>query len=136
TGKPADLLEANQLILQDLESTNNGIIDDGAKITGKVSIGDGTLINESAVLRGPIIIGKNCEIGPEVYIGPYTSIGDNCRIRGAELENSILMENVIINCNKRIIDSIVGRGSRITSAQDELPMGMRFIVGDSTYLSL
>ncbi|MGH7909003.1 MAG: glucose-1-phosphate thymidylyltransferase [Thermodesulfobacteriota bacterium] len=136
TGKPADLLEANQLILQDLESTNNGIIDDGAKITGKVSIGDGTLINESAVLRGPIIIGKNCEIGPEVYIGPYTSIGDNCRIRGAELENSILMENVIINCNKRIIDSIVGRGSQITSAQDELPMGMRFIVGDSTYLSL
>lgn len=136
TGKSDDLLEANQLILQDLQSEMRGVVHEGAKITGTVSLGDGTIINESTNLRGPIIIGKNCEIGPNVYIGPYTSIGDNCRILEAELENSIVMENVVINCKKRIVDSIIGKGSRITSADEELPKGLKFVVGDSTYLSL
>ncbi len=136
TGKPDDLLEANQLILQDLQSEMRGVVHDGAKITGTLSIGDGTIINGSTNLRGPIIIGKSCEIGPNVYIGPYTSIGDNCRIVGAELENSIVMENVVINCKKRIVDSIIGKGSRITSADEQLPQALKFVVGDSTYLSL
>ncbi len=136
TGKPDDLLEANQLILQALQSNIRGVVHDGAMITGSVSVGDGTVINQATTLRGPIIIGKNCEIGPHAYIGPYTSIGDNCRIIGAELENSIVMDNVVINCKKRIVDSIIGKGSKITSANEQFPQGLKFVVGESTYLAL
>lgn len=136
TGKPDDLLEANQLVLRDLKSVNRGLVREGAMVTGNVSIGDGTIINESTNLRGPIIVGKNCEIGPHAYIGPYTSVGDNCKIVGAELENSIVMENVVISCRKRIVDSIIGKGAHITSADEQIPHGIRFVVGDSTYLSI
>jgi glucose-1-phosphate thymidylyltransferase len=136
TGKPDDLLEANQLVLQELRTEIRGEVHDSVKITGNVIIGEGTVINELTNIRGPAIIGKNCEIGPHVYIGPYTSINDNCKVMGAELENSIVMENVVINCRKRIVDSIIGSGTHITSADEQYPKAMRFVVGDSSHLSL
>jgi len=136
TGKPDDLLEANQLILQELKAEMNGVVHNNAKITGNVYVGEGTVIHESTTIRGPAIIGKNCEIGPDVYIGPYTSIDDDCKILGAELENSIIMKNVEINCRRRIVDSIIGKGSKLTSAEVGAPKGTRFVVGDSSYLSL
>jgi glucose-1-phosphate thymidylyltransferase len=135
TGKPEDLLEANQLILQDLSTSIEGSIDDASGIVGNVSIGKGTRI-ESSRIRGPVIIGNNCEIGSNTYLGPYTSIGDDCRIVGAEIENSIVMDGAMIDCGNRIVDSIIGKNSKITSNGDSLPKGMKFVVGDSTYLSL
>jgi glucose-1-phosphate thymidylyltransferase len=136
TGKPDDLLEANQLVLQEIKTEIKGVVHESVKITGNVAIGEGSVINELTNIRGPAIIGRNCEIGPHVYIGPYTSINDNCKIIGAELENSIVMEDVVIKCRRRIVDSIVGRGARITSADEEFPKAMKFVVGDSSYLSL
>jgi len=135
TGKPEDLLEANQLILQDLSTSIEGSVDDHSGIVGNVSIGKGTRIENSRI-RGPVIIGSNCEIGPNTYLGPYTAIGDNCRLVGSELENSIVMEGAVIDCGNRIVDSIIGKDSKITSADGTLPKGMKFVVGDSTYLSL
>ncbi|MFY3740374.1 MAG: glucose-1-phosphate thymidylyltransferase [Candidatus Nitrosomirales archaeon] len=135
TGKPEDLLEANQLILQDLSTSIEGSVDDHSGIVGDVSIGKGTRIENSRI-RGPVIIGSNCDIGPNTYLGPYTAIGDNCRLVGSELENSIVMEGAVIDCGNRIVDSIIGKDSKITSADGTLPKGMKFVVGDSTYLSL
>ncbi len=135
TGKPEDLLEANQLILQDLSPSMEGNIDEDSRIIGNASIGKGTIIKNSSI-RGPVIIGNNCEVGPNTYFDPYTAVGDNCRIIGAEIENSIIMENAVIECNKRIVDSIIGKGSRITSSEKQLPQGLKFVVGESTYLSL
>jgi glucose-1-phosphate thymidylyltransferase len=79
-----------------------------------------------------VIIGKNCEIGPNVYIGPYTSIDDETQILSGEVEGSIIMKHVIINCRKRITDSIIGRHARIESS-DQLPSsGLRFVLGENT----
>ncbi len=135
TGKPEDLLEANQLVLQEISPSIEGSIEEHSKIVGNVSIGKGTII-KSSTIRGPIIIGNNCEIGQNTYIGPYTSIGNNCRIIGAEIENSIVMDNTLIECRKRIVDSIIGKGSTVTSNAHQLPQGLKFVIGDSTYLSL
>ncbi|MFQ5941267.1 MAG: glucose-1-phosphate thymidylyltransferase [Nitrososphaerales archaeon] len=135
TGKPEDLLEANQLILQDLSPSKEGRIDEDSSIIGNASIGKGTIIKNSSI-RGPVIIGNDCEVGPNTYLGPYTAVGDNCRIVGAEIENSIIMENAVIECKKRIVDSVIGKGSRIRSNEMQLPQGLKFVVGDSTYLSI
>jgi glucose-1-phosphate thymidylyltransferase len=135
TGKPEDLLEANQLILQDLSTSIEGSVDDHSGIVGNVSIGNGTKVENSRI-RGPVIIGSSCEIGSNTYLGPHTAIGDNCRIVGSEIENSIVMEGAVIDCGNRIVDSIIGKNSRITSADGALPKGMKFVVGDSSYLSL
>jgi len=133
TGKPEDLLEANQLVLDDLPSKFEGSIDSSCQIVGKVSIGKNTVIKPNSRIKGPVIIGNNCEIGPNVYLGPYTSIGDNVKILSGEVEGSIIMQNVFINCNKRIIDSIIGRQSRLDSSDSMYPSGLKFVVGESTH---
>jgi glucose-1-phosphate thymidylyltransferase len=133
TGKPEDLLEANQLVLDDLQSMVEGTIDASCQILGRVSVGKDTAIKPNTRVKGPVIIGENCEIGPNVYLGPYTSIGDNVKILSGEVEGSIIMQNVLINCNKRIIDSIIGRKSRLESADAIYPSGLRFVVGESTF---
>jgi len=132
TGKPEDLLEANQLVLDDLKSKIDGSIDTSCQILGKVSIGKNTVIKPNTRIKGPVIIGENSEVGPNVYIGPYTSIGDNVKILSGEIEGSIIMQDVLINCNRRIIDSIIGRQSRLESGDAITPSGLRFVVGEST----
>jgi glucose-1-phosphate thymidylyltransferase len=138
TGRPEDLLEANQLLLDDLEPKSNVIIEDASCIiSGKVSIGKNTVLRQNTRIKGPVIIGDNCEIGPNVYIGPYTSIGENVKILSGEIEGSIIMQNVIINCNDtRVVDSIIGRRSRLETAQGLLPAGSRFVLGESTVCRL
>jgi glucose-1-phosphate thymidylyltransferase len=134
TGRPDDLLDANQFVLDDIEPKLEGVIIDdlSCKIRGKVSIGKNTVINPNTQIKGPVIIGKDCEIGPNVYIGPYTSIGDSVKILSGEIEGSIIMQNSIINCNKRIVDSIIGRQSHLESTDDIRPSGLRFVLGEST----
>jgi glucose-1-phosphate thymidylyltransferase len=115
-----------------LQSKFEGSIDKSCQIIGKVSIGKDSVIRPNTKIKGPVIIGKGCEIGPNVYLGPYTSIGDNAKILSGEVEGSIIMQNVFINCNKRIIDSIIGRQSRLESGDSIYPSGLRFVVGEST----
>ncbi len=134
TGKPEDVLDANHLILDVLKSQNNGEIEEGAKISGRVYIGQGTIIKKNSVIRGPVTIGENCEI--DAYIGPYTSIGNNSVLKGGEIESSIVMGGAVIECNERIIDSLIGTDSHITSRKNSLPKGHRFIVGENSIVSL
>jgi glucose-1-phosphate thymidylyltransferase len=132
TGRPDDLLEANQLVLDDLIPNLSFPDDPSCRILGRVSIGSNSKIHRNSTIRGPVIIGKNCEIGPCVYIGPYTSIGDNSRVLSGEIENSIIMNSVTINCRKRITESIIGNNSVVESADNILPSGLRFTLGEST----
>jgi len=136
TGRPEDILEANHLVLSDLNSYNRGRFEDEVVATGKIAIEDGTVVRSKCTLRGPLIIGKACDIGPGTYVGPYTSIGDNVTIRGGEVENSIILSDTVIECGKRIVDSLVGKGSRIVSNEDNLPRGYRLIIGENTSVSV
>lgn len=136
TGKPEDLLEANQLILHDLEPFNEGIVEEGATLTSLVGIGSNTTVHKDSTIRGPTIIGRNCQIGPHAYVGPYTSVGANVKLENSEIENSIIMEGAQINCGKRIIDSIIGRNATIIDSNSNLPRGNKLILGDMTYVSI
>lgn len=134
TGKPEDVLDANHLILDVLEPHNNGEIDEGAEVGGRVSIGKGTVVKKNSVIRGPVIIGKNCEI--DAYIGPYTSVGDNSRITGGEIESSIVVGDAVIECDERIVDSLIGNHCHIVSDENNLPKGRRFVIGENSLVSL
>lgn len=136
TGKPEDLLEANQLILQEITPHNEGTIEEGATITNNVGIGKETTIHDRTTLRGPIIIGDHCEIGPNTYVGPYTSIGNDATIRNSEIENSIVMNGAYIECGRRILDSLIGRNAKIINAENNIPKGHKLILGDMTYISI
>ena len=132
TGKPEDLLEANQLVLQDIQPKIKTQIDQTCRITGRVSIDENTSIRHNTRLQGPIIIGRNCDIGPNVYVGPYTSIGDNTSIASGEIQGSIVMDNVHIDSRQRIVDSIIARNSRIESSSNALPSGLKLVIGENS----
>lgn len=136
TGKPQDLLEGNQLLLNFIEPKNEAEeIEETVVIQGKVQIGKGTKILGNSLLRGPLSIGENCTI-TDAYIAPYTSVGNKTEISSTEIEHSIVLENVDINCSTRIVDSIIGYNATIYPAKQTFPSGHRLIVGDNSVIEL
>jgi len=131
TGKPEDILEANRLVLDEIKPINEGKIEAGASVQGRVSVRERTVIKEGSVIKGPSIIGRGCEIGPNTYIGPYTSVGNNCKIINGKIKSSIVMNGAFINCQKRIRDSLIGMNVRILESE-HIPRGCRFVIGDSS----
>lgn len=132
-----DLLEANQFTVRDVEDSNKGRLEGSVTISGKVGIEEGSVLRGPSSIRGPAIIGKNSEIGPNVYIGPYTSIGENCVIRGTEIENSIVMNGTRIDCKgQRILDSLIGSYSVITSSRTAVGEKNRLVLGERTHIDM
>lgn len=133
TGKPEDLLEANRIILEDIVEDIKGKIKN-SKITGKVNIGENTVI-ENSHIKGPVIIGKDCII-KDSYIGPFTSINDKCEIIKAEIEDSIIMEgSKIIEIESRIEESIIGKEVLIKK-NDLKRKIIKFVIGDHSIINL
>jgi glucose-1-phosphate thymidylyltransferase len=131
TGTVEDIIEANILVLDNLEAKIEGTVEDKTCIQGRVVVGEGTYIKKGALIRGPAVIGENTAIESEVYIGPYTSIGNNARIKKGEIENSIIMDNCTIEIDTKITDSIIGANSEIITNQKG-PKGHRLIVGENS----
>ncbi|MFQ6065121.1 MAG: bifunctional sugar-1-phosphate nucleotidylyltransferase/acetyltransferase [Candidatus Bathyarchaeia archaeon] len=108
-GRPWDLLEANQRILDRMEATLNGEIEDGAHLIGPVTLAEGARIRSGAYVEGPVFIDKNSDIGPNCYIRPHTSIGRDVRIGNAcEIKNSIIMDKTHIGHLSYVGDSVFG----------------------------
>ncbi len=72
---PWDLLDANESIMANIETQDQGVIEDGATLKGAVSIGESTLVRAGAYITGPVIIGANCDIGPNCFIRPGSGVG-------------------------------------------------------------
>ncbi|MCL4323919.1 MAG: glucose-1-phosphate thymidylyltransferase [Candidatus Thermoplasmatota archaeon] len=138
TGQPTDLIEANERVLASRPKSFfavQGEIDPQANVSGHIALGAGSVIAAGATIRGPAVLGRKVRVESGAYIGPYTSIGDGSVIRRAEIDHSILMENVTVDIPGRIVDSIIGRGSQI-SERTHHPKGHSFILGDSTQVVL
>lgn len=134
TGKLADMLEANRMLLGRVETRIAGEVDDKTKVDGKVVIGEGTTI-ENSVLRGPLVIGEKTAI-VDSYIGPFTSVNYECEIRGSEIEHSIILENSrILDVSGRIESSLVGKNC-VIERHSRLPKAYKFMVGDNSRIEL
>lgn len=89
-----------------------------------ILIGQGTVLEPSAILKGPMIIGENCEIRQGAYIRGNAVIGSHCVIGHAtEIKNSVLMNHTEAGHFNYIGDSILGShvnmgaGSRLANLQ-------------------
>ena len=72
--------------------------------SGKITLGDGTNVQDNCVLHEKTTIGKNCTIGHGAIVHGCT-VGDNCTIgMGAILLNGAVIGN----------DCIVGAGALVT----------------------
>jgi len=135
TGKQEDILEANQLILDSLDTKIESMLLEDTNISGRVSIGKNTTISENTTIRGPCIIGNGCTIGPNVYIGPYTSIGNKVEIKNSDIDFSIVFDESVIMDVRNVRDSIIGTGCKINSKHNN-GSSNKFVIGDHSEIFL
>ncbi len=134
TGKHADMLEVNRLILDRLAPQIEGHVDRDSQVSGKVILARTAEIINS-VVRGPAIIGDYCRI-VNSYVGPFTSINHHCNIIGSEVEHSIILENSQINdIHGRIEDSLIGRNVIVEKSPIK-PKAYKFLLGDNSRVGI
>ncbi|MGI9029714.1 MAG: glucose-1-phosphate thymidylyltransferase [Ilumatobacteraceae bacterium] len=127
TGKLTPLLEANRLLLERIETTVEGEVDERSTLDGRVIVGVGARIVNSTV-RGPVAIGAGTEI-IDSFIGPFSAIGAGCRVRNSEIEHSVVMDDSEVTDIPRLEDSLIGREAVVTRTQHR-PRALRLMVGD------
>jgi glucose-1-phosphate thymidylyltransferase len=134
TGQLADMLEANRLVLEELESRVEGDVDAESKVEGKVVLEPGATLVRSTV-RGPAVIGAGAQV-EDAYIGPYTSIGDDVCVRRSEVEHSIVLAGSLVeDLGTRMEASLLGRNVKL-SRSNGMPKTIRMLVGDKSEIEI
>jgi glucose-1-phosphate thymidylyltransferase len=134
TGRLADMLEANRLVLEELETRLEGEIDEQSRVEGRVVLEAGASLTRS-VVRGPAVIGAGACI-EDAYIGPYTSIGEEVHVRRSEVEHSIVLSgSVVEDLGTRMEASLLGRNVKLTRS-DGPPKTLRLLVGDRSEIEI
>jgi glucose-1-phosphate thymidylyltransferase len=133
TGQVQDMLDANRLILDDIEEHHGGA-ESASRVEGRVYVSEGAAI-EGSNIRGPAIIGRGARI-IDSYVGPSTAIGDDVVIENAEIEHSIVLAGSSLrDLPGRVEASLIGRGVSI-SRTEALPRVFRFVVGDGSDITI
>jgi glucose-1-phosphate thymidylyltransferase len=134
TGKLEDMLEANRLVLDDIEPRIDGELDSECRVEGRVAIEAGARL-ERTVVRGPAIIGAGAQL-TDAYIGPYTAIDRDVVISDSEIEHSIVLAGSSIrNLHARMEASLLGKNVSL-SRSEGMPKTLRFLVGDNADISI
>ncbi|MFL5780994.1 MAG: glucose-1-phosphate thymidylyltransferase, partial [Thermoleophilaceae bacterium] len=133
TGQVQDMLDANRLILDDLDERIEGELVE-TRVEGRVVVEPGAVL-ERATVRGPAIVGRGARI-TDAYVGPYTAIGEDVTIEHAELEYSIVLAGSSIRrLEGRIEASLIGRNVSIAHSPAQ-PRAYRFVVGDNAEIAI
>jgi glucose-1-phosphate thymidylyltransferase len=134
TGQLADMLEANRLVLEEIEPGVEGEVDSESRVEGRVVVAPGAKLTRS-VVRGPAVIGAGATI-EDAYIGPYTSIGEKVEICRCEVEHSIVLSgSVVRDLGTRMEASLLGRDVKLTRSQGP-PRTLRMLVGDKCEIEI
>ncbi len=134
TGRLEDMLEANRLVLDTIETRVDGALDAASSCDGRVVVEAGAELVRSTV-RGPAIIGAGARL-TDAYVGPYSAIGADCVIERAEVEHSIMLAgSEVHDLPARLESSLLGRGARVTRDNGQ-PRALRLLVGDNSEIGL
>ena len=127
TGKLTPLLEANRLLLEQIETHIEGSVDAASTIDGRVVVAAGAEIVNSTI-RGPVAIGRNTRI-VDSFVGPFSAIGNGCVVEHSEVEHSVLMDDSSVIDIARLEDSLIGSDA-VVSRSRQKPRALRLMVGD------
>jgi glucose-1-phosphate thymidylyltransferase len=129
TGKMADMLEANSLMLDEITpSIAADVVIENSEVDRRVTVERGARIVNS-VIHGPAIIGEDTLI-EDAYVGPYTSIYHHVTLLRCEIERSIVLESSsITDVNVRLHGCLIGRDVTI-QRKDEKPRALTLNLGD------
>jgi glucose-1-phosphate thymidylyltransferase len=133
TGRLDDMLEANRLVLETIVARVDGELVD-SQIDGRVIVEEGARLERSTV-RGPAIIGARTRL-VDCYVGPYTAIAEDCLVKNAEVEHSILLAgSSVCDLAGRMESSLLGRNVRVGRTARQ-PRAYRFMVGDNSEIGI
>jgi glucose-1-phosphate thymidylyltransferase len=134
TGQLADMLDANRLVLEELEGEVEGEVDEASRVEGRVAVAPGATIVRS-VVRGPAVIGAGAKV-EDAYIGPYTSIGEDVEVSRCEVEHSIILSgSVVSDLGTRMEASLLGHNVKVTRS-DGPPRTLRMLAGDNCEIEI
>lgn len=140
TGKPEDLLEGNQLLLDEMSREAPVMhetvqVHAAAKVEGWVRAEEGVVIGEGSVVRGPVVLGKGAVV-ERSFVGPHTAIGAGAKLIGTDIEHSIVMDSAHISAPGRTIDSIIGPHAVVAPCDEGVPSGRRLLVGELSVIEV
>lgn len=134
TGKPVDMLTANDHVLEEATPVILGRVDAASRVDPRVTVEAGAEVINS-VVRGPTIIGENARI-VNSYIGPFTSLYHDVVVENSEIEHAIVLENTrILDVGARIQDSLIGRNALVTHTERR-PRALQINLGDYSHIDL
>jgi NDP-sugar pyrophosphorylase family protein len=89
-----------------------GIVEDGAVLSGPVHIGRGAVVHAQAIIHGPSIVGPDSVINSHTEIQSGCFIGSKCVIgHSCSIIKSMVMNNTEIGAGAFIRNSLIGFGS-------------------------
>jgi glucose-1-phosphate thymidylyltransferase len=133
TGRLEDMLDANRLVLEDVQERIDGELID-SRVEGRVIVEKGAHLEKTRV-RGPAVIAAGAKL-TDSYIGPYTAIGADVVVRNSEIEHSIVLAgSVIQDLPARMEGSLLGKNVTLTR-RDGMPKTMQFLVGDNADIAI
>jgi len=134
TGQLADMLEANRLVLEEIETRLEGDIDESSRVEGRVVVEPGATVKGS-VVRGPAVIGAGATV-EDAYVGPYTSLGENVSVARSEIEHSIVLAgSTVADLDARMEASLLGRDVKLTRSEGR-PRTLQMLVGDRSEIKI
>jgi UDP-N-acetylglucosamine diphosphorylase/glucosamine-1-phosphate N-acetyltransferase len=106
---PWQLLNANEVMMKDIERNVEGEVAESATVKGEVIIEEGAEVGENSVIEGPAIVKEECKVGPNAYIRPGTVLENNVEVGNSELKNSVIRKNSNIPHFNYVGDSYLGK---------------------------
>lgn len=129
TGRIEDVLECNRELLDALQPSVAGEVDETSTLVGTVVVEAGARVVGSTV-EGPVIIGAGTTVTGS-HIGPYTSIGRNCVLGDTRISHSIALDDATVCRVGGLHGSVIGRSATVGPA-DQGATRHRLLVGDHT----
>ena len=108
---PWDILDKIPGIIEDNLNPDDrsGEVSADALVSNNVEIGDGTIVEPGATIKGPAIIGNNCEIRSGAYIRKDVVVGNGVTIgHSTELKRSLILDEAEIPHFTYVGDSVIG----------------------------
>lgn len=133
TGRLEDMLAANRLVLEEIETRLDGKLE-RTRTEGRVVVESGAVVRDS-LIRGPATIAAGAVV-EEAFIGPYTSIGPDVVVRHSEVEHSILLTgSTVEDLDTRVEASLLGREA-VVRGTEVRPRTLSMLVGDRSRIEI
>ncbi|MER0443380.1 glucose-1-phosphate thymidylyltransferase [Streptomyces sp. Edi4] len=126
TGEVEDILDCNRELLDRVEGSVRGEVDDASELSGPVVVEEGARVVRSRIV-GPAVVGAGSLV-EDSCVGPHTAVGPDCVLISAGVHYSIMLAGATVQRVGGLHGSVIGRDATVASAV--IAECGRLVVGD------